>query len=520
MRGSLLASVSIIVLGLSALLSARSDKEDVKLRLRLLDADTGAPVAGIVRIHRDGQDQPLVPPGLFNRLRGLERETTAAGWYVVPAAGAEITLPRGKVRVEAVAGLETGIVRREINLGDEAEITLKLPYLFRPEKEQLYAGNTHLHLMKLNRTDSDEYLRQIPAADGLKVMFISHLKRVKDDDFYITNEYPIGALPQFEMTGVLFNNGEEHRHNFEAYGQGYGHVMLLNIAKLIEPASIGPGLTGTGFDDLPLSQGIAEARRQGGTVIWCHNTNGHEDVVNALAGRLDALNVFDGSRTGDFGENYYKYLNIGLRMPISTGTDWFIYDFSRVYAQVTGKLTIKSWLEAVKAGRCVATNGPLLSLTVDGHPMGDTLKLDKPKAVRIEATGIGRHDFQRLQLVQNGKVIHEQAAEKKDGGYQARLSRTVPLDSPGWFAVRIDSTTRNEFDKPLYAHGSPVYVDVAGQRVFDAEAARGLLKQLEQAQADIRAKGKFSNPQAADKLLELYRQTAKELASRTAERGR
>ena len=40
-----------------------------------------------------------------------------------------------------------------------------------------------------------------------------------------------------------------------------------------------------------------------------------------------------------------------MRFPISTGTDWFVYDFSRVYAKLTGELTIPKWLEAVKAGK-------------------------------------------------------------------------------------------------------------------------------------------------------------------------
>src|SRR5262249_51454205 len=126
----------------------------------------------------------------------------------------------------------------------------------------------------------------------------------------------------------------------------------------------------------------------------------------ALTGRLDALNVFDGSRTGSYEDTYYRYLNTGLRVPISTGTDWFLYDFARVYAQVLGDLTVPSWLAAVKAGRCLVTNGPLLTLTVDGHDIGKTLALDKPRRVRVEATAVGRHDFQRLQLVRNGKVVH------------------------------------------------------------------------------------------------------------------
>ena len=167
-------------------------------------------------------------------------------------------------------------------------------------------------------------------------MFISYLERHKDDAEYITNRYPIGDLQEFDATGVLFNNGEEHRHNFGAYGEGYGHVMFLGIKKLVKPVSLGPGITGAGDDDRPLRPGIDDARQAGrhGHLVPQHlRPRGR---AQRLAGRLDALNVFDGSRRGSFEDTYYRYLNVGLRLPISTGTDWFLYDFSRVYAQVDG----------------------------------------------------------------------------------------------------------------------------------------------------------------------------------------
>jgi hypothetical protein len=229
--------------------------------------------------------------------------------------------------------------------------------------------------------------------------------------------------------------------------------------------------------------------------------------------------VFDGSRTGRYEESYYRFLNIGLRMPISTGTDWFIYDFSRVYAKVGDTVTAKNWLAAVKAGRCIATNGPLLTLTVDKQEFGDTIQIDQPKAVRIEARGIGRHDFQKLELVQNGKVIQSQLAAKKDGRYVAELKHEVKVDAPAWFAVRIDAQTRDEFGRQLFAHSSPIYVDVAGKRFFDLEAARDLLRQVEEAQAEIRARGRFSSVQARDRVLALYEQAARELRRRMAERS-
>jgi hypothetical protein len=522
MRKGLLAVTAILFLGLSAYLSARMGAESTRLRLRLIDAADGSAQPGLVRIFRQGDAAPLALPGLTDRLCGLDRSDVVAGWYVLPAGGTEVTLPRARLRLEAVSGLETALARQELDLTAAAPEQVKVPlqFLFHPDKDSLVAGNTHLHLRGLRPEDADNYLRQIPPADRLRVLCISHLERSGDDQNYVTNRYPIGDLPAFTATGVLVNNGEEHRHNFGAYGQGYGHVMFLDLRRLVEPVSLGPGLTGAGDDDRPLVGGIEDARRQGGAVIWCHNTNGHEGLIHALGGRVDALNVFDGSRTGTYEDAYYRYLNVGVRLPISTGTDWFLYDFSRVYARVDGKLTVKSWLEAVKAGRCQATNGPLLALKVDGREPGDTLRLDRPRTVRIEATGVGRHDFQRLQLVHNGRVIQTATAAKEGAGYAARLVREVSVDGPGWFAVRIEATTRNELDRQLYAHSSPVYVEFGGEGVFDVEAARRLLLRLEEGEADIRGRGRFSNPQARAKLLGLYEEAAKDLTARLNQRGR
>jgi hypothetical protein len=290
--------------------------------------------------------------------------------------------------------------------------------------------------------------------------------------------------------------------------------MFLNIKKLVQPVSIGPGITGKGFDDTPLRSGIDNAKMQGGTIIWCHNTNGFEDVLNALTNRLDALNVFDGSRGGTFEENYYRYLNLGIKMPISTGTDWFMYDMSRVYAEVGGKLTIESWLDAVKAGRCQATNGPLLSLEVDGKKMGDVIELKEPRTLKINASAIGRFPVKRLELIQNGKVIKTQMGT----GSQIKMNHDVRVAEPTWFALRVGSDAKNEFNKTLFAHTSPVYVNYQSRGVFDVDEAIALLKQVEEGQATIKSKGHFSSPEAARKLLALYDEAADDLTARINKR--
>ena len=95
-----------------------------------------------------------------------------------------------------------------------------------------------------------------------------------------------------------------HRHNFEAYGDGYGHVMLLDIKRLIQPVSIGPGLMTTGSDGIPLRRGIDTARQDEATVIWCHNSLGLEDLPNWMSGVLDAQNIFDGGEHGSYKDTY------------------------------------------------------------------------------------------------------------------------------------------------------------------------------------------------------------------------
>lgn len=521
MRRILTGIVSTLILAGCVLIAARGGSEPPSLRLRLLDAETGKPMGGTVRVQSLPTGKAVELPGLLDRLRGLKKSDALTGWFVVPAGGGDTKLPHGRYRIEALSGLETLKSSLEFEVRDgEAMVSVKLKPVFRPADQRLTAGNTHLHLQGVTREECDEYLRQVPAADGIRVMFLSYLERAEIDKTYITNRFPIGPVKGFETTGVLFHNGEEHRHNFEAWGQGYGHVMFLNINRLVQPVSLGPGITAKGNDDRPLRPGIDDARSQGGTIIWCHNANGYEDVPTALSGRLDALNVFDGSRTGTYEESYYRFLNIGMRLPISTGTDWFIYDFSRVYARVDGEITIPNWLTALKAGRNQATNGPLLSFTVDGKDVGDTIRLDRPRSLKVKASALGRHDFQKLQVVHNGKVVLSEPSRRRGEAFAALIERDLPIDGPGWLALRIDSDTKNELNQQLFAHTSPVYLEIGGRKIFDLESAQALHKLLEQGRDAIRSTGKFSADKARDDVLAIYEQSIRDLTERIARRAK
>jgi hypothetical protein len=117
-------------------------------------------------------------------------------------------------------------------------------------------------------------------------------------------------------------------------------------------------------------------------------------------------------------------------------------------------------------------------------------------------------------------VIASEPAAGKDGAFSARLAREVRIDEPGWLALRIDAKLLNEFNHKLFAHTSPVYVDVAGKRAFDVEAALALQRQVEEGREAIRTSGKFSTPAARDAILALYDEAAKDIRDRINRRGK
>lgn len=515
------ALVSVMVMLAVLATSASKPPTTCQATLQLVDADSGEPLSGVIQIRNQSGD--LLPiPELFKRGTGLKDDLPIHNWSVLPDS-ATVELPAQQLTIDVVSGLETERLSQVVNLTGKAEATVRLPLVrfYRREQNRQVSGNTHLHLMKLSREDCDRYLREIPRSDDLDVLFLSYLERVTADLEYTSNRYNNDDLAQLtRQSGVLFGNGEEHRHNFAGFGQGYGHVMLLNIQKLIQPVSIGPGIMKAGTDGIPLTRGIQQARKDGATAIWCHNVFGLEAEPNWILGRLDAMNIYDGGRRAGFEERFYRLLNIGLKVPFSTGTDWFMYDFSRVYVQMDEPVTIDNWLDGLSDGRSYITNGPLFRFRVENSEIGDTLQLSRPRPVSILGQVEGRVDFVRAEIIFNGRVVATATTRKVGNHYLAEIKQTVPIDEPGWIALRIPSpnlsdsgprTPTNEFGRALYGHTSPVYVEVNGKSAFDPKIARSLLTQMRAAQTMIDENGKFDDQQSKARVLDVYSDAAARL---------
>lgn len=488
-------------------------RDTCQLTIDLVDRETRRSLPGLVRATNLSSGKAVKLNGLIHR---------AMNWYAMPEK-ATVEVPRTQLKIEAFWGLETERQKIVVDLTDRDNSTVQLPLnrFHDAAAKGLKSGNTHLHLTRITHAEAHRYLQIVPRADNLDLVYLSYLRRLPDERNYISNEivfnsFTGGDLKRLSQQEVLFTNGEEHRHNFGRGGEGYGHVMLLDLVKLILPVSIGPGIMQSGTDGIPLQRGIQTAREDGASVIWCHNTFGFEDVPNWMEGLLDAQNIFDGGTQGSYQDSFYRYLNLGLHVPFSTGTDWFIYDFSRVYVPIDGELSSEKWLVQLAAGRTYITNGTFLEFQAAGRQVGDTIHLSDPAEIAIRGRGSGRNDFGTLQAVHNGKVVGAAEAVAVGGHFAADIQLTFQVDGPGWVALRVapNPDKKNELDQPLFAHTSPIYIEIGSRRIFDPDIARELISEIEQNIEVIKSKGTFADQAERDAVLNVHRRGIESLRQR------
>lgn len=521
---SVMGVLLLTALGMSA--AEPNAPKTCAVAIRVVNEATGDATAAVIQVlGADGESVEL--EGLLPRGRGVPQKLSIHDWFVLPEP-ASIELPREPLTIRAFSGLGAEIAEQQIDLTDRESADVELtPHQFHEaHRAGLWNANTHVHLQKVTRGESDDYLVDVGMADGLDLVFVSYLERAEDDVHYTSNEYTREELHSLNNQHVHFDHGEEHRHNFGAGGEGYGHVMLLAIPELVYPVSIGPGISKTGTDGLPLRRGIDRAHELGATVIWCHNDWGLEDIPNWLAGRLHANNIFDGGSHGSYEHSFYRYLDCGIKVPFSTGTDWFIYDFSRVYVPHDGRPTPEEWLEQLAAGRSFITNGPLLDFSVNGQGIGEDVSLEEPGRVTVTARAVGRVDFKRLEVVLGGDVVHTESSRSVGRHFEAQFTTEVPINQPTWIALRTpppslpddpdyaDSTPLNEYGRELFSHTGASFIDVGGQRKFDRNAGVSLLNEMRDSRALIEEKGLFADEAEKQQVLEVYAEGISELSAR------
>ncbi len=138
----------------------------------------------------------------------------------------------------------------------------------------------------------------------------------------------------------------------------------------------------------------------------------------------------------------------------------------------------------------------------------------------------GRLDFKRIELVQNGRVVRTASSQKQSGHFVATLDAKLKIDEPSWLALRTppppvkddpqlqEPVAENEFGGPLFAHTSPIYVNLAGRGVFDVDTAAGLVEQMKADLQKIQATAVFDNEEQRRRVIHVYEEALQLLQNR------
>ena len=189
---AILASVALLA---AASFAHEPNGPTCALSIGLVDRATGETLPGIVQV-RDATGEIVELPELVNRGEGIESIGPIHDWWVIPRART-VTVSAAPLTIHALAGLETELGEKRIDLTGQSQATVQvaLDRFCDARRSDYLAGNTHLHLMKLSRAEADEYLKQVPLADGLDIVFLSYLERAKADLEYTSNKYTPANWP-------------------------------------------------------------------------------------------------------------------------------------------------------------------------------------------------------------------------------------------------------------------------------------------------------------------------------------
>jgi hypothetical protein len=444
--------------------------------------------------------------------------------------GADIVLevPAAPLIVTCRRGLEFGADQVAVvpPAGGTTELELAPPRWFDPAADGWYGGDLHVHMnYSGDMVGTPEDAARMQLGEGL------HLMNLVAGNFTATRVYDreafeatVGEDLPWSAGGRVARFGVEYRNDL----LGHFHGLGLSAA---------PAIYHTGHEDSdqpydwpPNSVAAAEFRGQGAAVGYTHPVMGplpdgtaagafvrprsvdaRELVADAALGLVDSVDLLGVNDTEATVTLYRHLLNCGLRLAATAGTDtWLSFGrsglvsnppgWARVYADLRGApLSVPAYADAIRAGRTLATNGPWLTLSVDGHGPGDVLAAAAGDrlAVTMTATGPGVREIE-LAGPHGTLARRELAAEGDDG----RLTAEVEVAGPLWVAALARGPEHPAcLGFGVFAHTSPVHVEAGGARVSVPASARWLLDWLDRLGALLRTDGRFADDAQRDATL-------------------
>ena len=459
-----------------------------RVRMRVVEQGSGTPVP--VKLHLHGEwGEYLAPTDRHRIINDAWFEDYSVDYLhygthsctYIPGE-TTIDLPLGKVYVEITKGFEIRPVRKVVEVTPATEeIAIQVERVLPWRERGWVTADTHVHFLSPGSALLEGAAEGVNVVNLLAAQWGELMTNMGDFDGKTT----WGSKEAGGEGEYLVRVGTENRQHV------LGHISLLGYGgSIIAPMSSG-GPTESALGDpieVLLTEWAIQCKKQGGLVVLPHFPNPRaEHAASIVSGTIDGVEMTSWGATYDGINPYslldwYRYLNCGYLAAAVGGTDKMSARTAvgavRTYARIKPgqPFTYPTWMEAVQRAETFATYGPLLNLTVDGHPMGSRIEMTASGGtvdVTWQVASVTL-PMSRVELIVNGE-IRESVAVAPD---QAAGHWSVKVDRSSWLALLV----RGHYaDKPeiIGAHSSPVMVTLESSPHFAAADAVTILEQIE-----------------------------------------
>jgi len=383
-------------------------------------------------------------------------------------------IPEGEYTLIVVKGPEYPIVQKklQVHAGKTSPIEVSLPHSLDMPSRGWYSGDVHNHLGRRNSADNANQLAHARATD----LHMHWLAVIGNSEATHFEQYAFGREGHYREGDFFLGSGQEcPRTDFLGHTLSMGHDeyvrfhdRYLRYDLVSERVHETGGIFGIAHMDFPQFQ---------------------RDIGLALLAPMDQIDFvevmqFNAIATRD----WYAFLNLGFELPAAAGSDWpymSLPGLVRTYVRVEGQFDPVTWNAGLKKGRSFVTNGPMLSLTVNGRELGSRLELEKGDELNVLATAEIDPTWDlltHLELIVNGEVVD--TIQETEGRQRLEYRKTLVAEHGMWLAVRAWGQKGKEivFQAPytqrLQAHSGPIYVHVDGEPSWDRETGPAIARQI------------------------------------------